>query len=61
MNKPYTIAVIPGDGIGQEVMPQGLLVLQTAAQRFGIALDLKPIEWASCDYYQQHGLKKMRV
>jgi tartrate dehydrogenase/decarboxylase/D-malate dehydrogenase len=55
MKSCYKIAVIPGDGIGQEVMPEGLRVLQTAAQRFGIALDLKPIEWASCDYYLQHG------
>ena len=55
MKTAYKIAVIPGDGIGQEVMPEGLRVLQTAAQRFGIALDLTPIEWASCDYYLQHG------
>jgi tartrate dehydrogenase/decarboxylase / D-malate dehydrogenase len=54
-NKIFKIAVIPGDGIGKEVMPEGLRVLQAAAQRFGIALQLTHIEWASCDYYQAHG------
>ena len=55
MAKTHHIAVIPGDGIGKEVMPEGLRVLQTAARRFGIALALTPIKWASCDWYQQHG------
>jgi tartrate dehydrogenase/decarboxylase/D-malate dehydrogenase len=54
-NKTYKIAVIPGDGIGKEVMPEGLRVLEGAAKRFGFALDLRPIEWASCDWYEQHG------
>ncbi|BDI05734.1 tartrate dehydrogenase [Sphaerotilus microaerophilus] len=52
---PYQIAVIPGDGIGKEVMPEGLRVLRAAAARFGIALALREIEWASCDWYQVHG------
>jgi len=55
MSKTYKIAVIPGDGIGQEVMPEGLRALEAASRRFGFGLDLKPITWASCDYYQQHG------
>ena len=55
MSRQHKIAVIPGDGIGKEVMPEGLRVLQAAARRFGFALDLKPIEWASCDYHQQTG------
>ena len=49
------IASIPGDGIGQEVMPEGLRVLEAAAQRFGFELQVTPIAWASCDYYLQHG------
>ena len=53
--KTYRIAAIPGDGIGKEVMPEGLRVLQASAARFGFTLDVTPIEWASCDYYQQHG------
>jgi tartrate dehydrogenase/decarboxylase/D-malate dehydrogenase len=55
MSQTYRIAVIPGDGIGKEVMPEGLRVLQAVASRFGLALDLTPIDWASCDYYAQHG------
>lgn len=55
MNAPFRIAVIAGDGIGQEVMPEGLRVLQAAAERFGIALELHPMAWASCDYYVAHG------
>ena len=59
MNAPaprtHRIAVIPGDGIGQEVMPEALRALQVAQQKFGFALDLTPIDWASCDYYAQHG------
>ncbi|WDD91036.1 tartrate dehydrogenase [Burkholderia sp. FERM BP-3421] len=51
----YKIAVIPGDGIGREVMPEGLRVLDAITQRFGLRFDLTPIEWASCDYYTQHG------
>ncbi len=55
MSAPYRIAAIAGDGIGKEVMPEGLRVLHAAARRFGLALDVTPIEWASCDWYAQHG------
>ncbi|XHS77067.1 tartrate dehydrogenase [Burkholderiaceae bacterium UC74_6] len=51
----HRIAVIPGDGIGKEVMPEGLRVLEAAAQRFNIGLELQHIDWASCDYYTQTG------
>jgi len=53
--KPHKIAVIAGDGIGKEVMPEGLRVLQAAAQKFGIALEFTTFHWANCDYYLQHG------
>jgi tartrate dehydrogenase/decarboxylase/D-malate dehydrogenase len=53
--KTLRIASIPGDGIGQEVMPEGLRVLEAAATRFGFELQVAPIAWASCDYYRQHG------
>ena len=53
--RPWRIAVIPGDGIGQEVMPEGVRVLQAAAARFGIALHLEEFDFASCDYYLRHG------
>ena len=55
MSKTYKIATIPGDGIGKEVMPEGLRVLQAAAARFDIKLELTPIAWASCDYFAATG------
>ncbi len=54
-DKPHRIAIIPGDGIGKEVMPEGVRVLEAVARRFGIAFEFVPIEWASCDYHAQHG------
>ena len=51
----YRIAVIPGDGIGKEVMPEALRALDAVSRRFDITLDYEHIEWASCDYYAQHG------
>jgi tartrate dehydrogenase/decarboxylase / D-malate dehydrogenase len=51
----HRIAVIPGDGIGREVMPEGLRVLREAGRRFGFTLQEKAIDWASCDWYQAHG------
>jgi len=55
MSNRYRIAVIPGDGIGVEVMPEALRVLDVATKRFGIELEYRHIEWASCDYYAKHG------
>ena len=49
------IAVIPGDGIGKEVMPEGLRALDVAARRFDIQLQYTHIDWASCDYYARTG------
>ncbi|WP_159876399.1 tartrate dehydrogenase [Aquitalea denitrificans] len=51
----HRIAVIAGDGIGQEVMPEGLRVLQAASRRFGLELEFQVFDWANCDYYLQHG------
>jgi tartrate dehydrogenase/decarboxylase / D-malate dehydrogenase len=55
MSKTHNIAVIPGDGIGKEVMPEGQRVLEAASRRFGIDLQFTPIEWASCDYHARTG------
>ncbi|EJM95608.1 tartrate dehydrogenase [Herbaspirillum sp. YR522] len=55
MSQTYRIALIAGDGIGREVMPEGVRVVQAAAERFGIKLELRSIDWASCDYYVAHG------
>ena len=53
--KKYKIATIPGDGIGKEVMPEGVRVLDAAATKFGFAFDWDWVDWASCDYYLKHG------
>ncbi len=55
MSKTFRIAVLPGDGIGKEVMPEGLKVLQKAIDKFGLRLEFEHHDWASCDYYAQHG------
>ncbi|GAA0511525.1 tartrate dehydrogenase [Pigmentiphaga sp. GD03639] len=51
----HRIAVIPGDGIGTEVVPEGLRVLEAAASRFGIGLSFDRFDFASCQYYARHG------
>ncbi|WP_136066681.1 tartrate dehydrogenase [Modicisalibacter radicis] len=51
----HKIAVMAGDGIGREVVPEGLRVLEVAAERFGIALEFEHFDFASCDYYLEHG------
>lgn len=53
--KTYRVAVIAGDGIGKEVMPEGLRSLEAASKKFGFGLELKAIDWASCDYYAKTG------
>jgi tartrate dehydrogenase/decarboxylase/D-malate dehydrogenase len=50
----YKIAVIPGDGIGREVVPEGVRVLKAAAERYDFKLQLDEFEFASCDYYLKH-------
>ena len=54
-NRVYSLAMIPGDGIGREVVPEGQRVLEKAAATFGFELRLDHIDFASCDYYAKHG------
>ncbi|MGE3248440.1 MAG: tartrate dehydrogenase [Beijerinckiaceae bacterium] len=54
-NRKYRIAVIAGDGIGKEVVPEGLRILEKVASRFGFSLELDTFDFASCDYYEKHG------
>src|SRR5437762_4025196 len=54
MDKRHHIAVIPGDGIGKETVPEGLRVLEAAGRRFGVEFDWDELPW-SCDYYAKHG------
>jgi len=54
MPKRYRIAVIAGDGIGRETVPQGMRVLQAAATRFDFELVFDEYDW-SCELYQKTG------
>jgi tartrate dehydrogenase/decarboxylase/D-malate dehydrogenase len=50
----HTIAVIPGDGIGKEVVPQGMRVLEAAGRRFDINFKWDEFTW-SCETYTRSG------
>jgi tartrate dehydrogenase/decarboxylase / D-malate dehydrogenase len=50
----HKIAVIAGDGIGKEVVPEGIRVLEAAGRKFGIEFQWDELPW-SCDYYVKHG------
>ena len=52
--KNYRIATIPGDGIGKEVVPPGMRVLDAAAKQHGFSLTWDHFPW-SCAYYQETG------
>jgi tartrate dehydrogenase/decarboxylase/D-malate dehydrogenase len=52
--KTYRIAVIPGDGIGKEVVPEGMRVLEAAGRKFDIAFKWDEFPW-SCEYRAKHG------
>ncbi len=52
--KKYRIAVIPGDGIGKEVMPEGIRVLDAAGTKFGFEFQWDHFPW-SCEQYSKTG------
>ncbi|WP_320201839.1 tartrate dehydrogenase (plasmid) [Agrobacterium sp. rho-13.3] len=54
-NRIHKIASIAGDGIGKEVVPEGLRVLEAASKKFGFELRIDTFDFASCDYYVKHG------
>ena len=52
----YSIATIPGDGIGKEVIPAGRQVLQAlAASRPGLGFEFEDFDWGG-DFYRRHGV-----
>jgi tartrate dehydrogenase/decarboxylase/D-malate dehydrogenase len=53
MVRGYRLAVIPGDGIGAEVMASGLRVLEAAGRAHGFSAELTELDW-SCEYYAHH-------
>jgi tartrate dehydrogenase/decarboxylase/D-malate dehydrogenase len=52
--KTHKIAVVAGDGIGKEVVPEGMRVLEAAGRKFGIAFTWDEKPW-SCDLYMKTG------
>lgn len=54
-DRRYRIAVIPGDGIGKEVMPEATRVLKKAASLYGFTLEQNWHEFACCDWYARYG------
>ena len=62
----HRIAVIPGDGIGKEVLPEGIRVLDAAGRRFGVEFAWTHFDW-SCEMYlktgrmmPENGLERLR-
>src|SRR3984885_5804302 len=50
----FSIAVIPGDGVGKEVLPAALLVLEAVGARFDTSFDLHQFDWGA-EYYFRNG------
>ena len=50
----HKIAVIAGDGIGNEVMPEGIRVMEAAGKKYGVEFVWNELPWG-CDYYQKTG------
>ena len=55
MKNRFNIAVIAGDGIGKEVMPEGIKVLKKVSEKFDINLNFEEFDFSSYDYYESHG------
>lgn len=65
--RTHRIAVIAGDGIGREVTPAAITVVEHVARKAGFALHLEHFPWG-CDYYLEHrrmmpadGLERLRA
>src|SRR5476651_1638324 len=55
MARTHRIAVLPGDGIGKETVPESLKVLDAASRKFGFGLELTHYDW-SCETYKETGM-----
>ena len=53
-SRRHRIAVVPGDGIGKETVPEGMRVLDAVGQRFGIEFDWQHFDWG-CERYARTG------
>jgi tartrate dehydrogenase/decarboxylase/D-malate dehydrogenase len=54
MSRTHRIAVVPGDGIGKETVPEALKVMDVVSRRFGFGLELAHYDW-SCETYKRTG------
>jgi len=54
MTTTYKIAVVPGDGIGREVVPEAIKVLEKVRSRFGIGFEWDEYDW-SCERFHRSG------
>lgn len=52
--RTYRVALVPGDGIGREVIPEGVKVLEKIADRFGVAFAWDQFDW-SCERFAKSG------
>ena len=50
--KKFNIAVIPGDGIGKEVMPEAIKILELIKTKFNLYMDHKEFDWG-CHHYEK--------
>ena len=53
--KSYKIASIAGDGIGKEVLPEGIEILKETAKKHQFQINFDEFDFASCDYYKKNG------
>ena len=53
--KEYNIACIAGDGIGKEVVPEGIKILKDTAEKHQFKINFESYDFASCDYYEKNG------
>ena len=53
--KTYKIASIAGDGIGKEVLPEGIEILKETAKKHQFQIEFDEFDFASCDYFKKHG------
>lgn len=51
--KSYDVAVIPGDGVGEEVAAESIKILNAAADKYGFGVKIETFDWG-CDYYLKH-------
>jgi len=52
--KNYKIAVVPGDGIGNEIVPEGVRVLEAVAKKFNFGISTENFDWGA-GYYLKNG------